>query len=105
MRPGLPLVFATILLCGKSVAGSAPLEIIDLFPGFLQCFDISPVHGEEMSSQFSQRLLQAYPEVYRRPTLFRTDPGTLKNYLDQVVVYLPAIKKISYPVPKRIPAG
>jgi hypothetical protein len=89
----LPLFSATLFFLSP-VANAGPLETIDLFPIFLRCCENLSLSKQERTESFSEDLIQAYPQIYRRPDVFMTDPKALGAYLDEVRPYLPAIKKI-----------
>jgi hypothetical protein len=93
LRCSLPVLFTAMLLLG-SFTGQARLKTIDLFPIFFRCFEAFPTNPSERARSFAESLVKPHPEIFRRPEVFKTDPVSLKEYLDQAAVYLSAIKRI-----------
>jgi Predicted Zn-dependent protease (DUF2268) len=77
-----------------SSGAASNLIVCDLMPEFLNFLRIAPEEKEDRARLFAQLVIQAHPEVYNRPQIFKTDPVTLEQYLGGLPAYLPAIKQI-----------
>ena len=88
------LFSAVVLVCSTVTAEAGLLKTFDLVPILFRCFDAFPTEKQQRVRLFAEGVIQSYPEIYRRPDVFKTDPLTLEKYLDQVTPYLPAIRKI-----------
>src|SRR5580693_3415036 len=86
------ICLATIFLCqGGKAAGN--LIVYDLIPDLLNFLRIAPEEKERRAKLFAQLMIRPHPEIYDRPQIFRTDIGTLEQYLDGLNAY-PAIEHI-----------
>ena len=70
------------------------LMVYDLIPDLYNFLRIAPEKRETRAELFAQLLLRPHPEIYGRPQIFKTDLGTLEQYLDGLNAYLPAIEEI-----------
>jgi hypothetical protein len=93
------LVF--ILLFGlaaidPSLAAPAAGNLIvhDLIPDLTSFLRVAPTEQESRAKLFKQMVIQPHPEVYDRPWIFKTDLGTLEQYLVELKEYLPGIEEI-----------
>jgi Predicted Zn-dependent protease (DUF2268) len=91
-RLSIVLILALIFTFRKVAAEGSLLKTVDLYPSFLRC--LQETDKQERAKLFYASVLQPYPEIYRRPETFKTDPPTVNKYLDEVRAYLPAIRKI-----------
>ena len=67
--------------------------VYDLIPDLLNFLRIAPEEKERRAKLFAQLMIRPHPEIYDRPQIFRTDIGTLEQYLDGLNAY-PAIEHI-----------
>ena len=79
---------------GLSARAADDLIVHDLIPDLVNFLQITPVQQVDRAKLFKKMVIQPYPEVYDRPQVFKTDPGTLEKYLTELGEYLPAIKNI-----------
>jgi predicted Zn-dependent protease DUF2268 len=91
-RLAIVLILTAAFIFGTVGADATILKTFDLCPSFLHCFQVTD--KQERARLFYESVIQSYPEIYRRPEIFKTDPATLNKYLDEVSAYLPAIRKI-----------
>ena len=70
------------------------LMVYDLIPDLYSFLRIAPEERETRAELFAKLLLRPHPEIYGRPQIFKTDLGTLEQYLDELNAYLPAIEQI-----------
>ncbi len=77
---------------GAQTAGD--LIVHDLIPDLINFLRIAPKEEVDRVKLFRQMVIQPHPEVYDRPQVFKTDPGTLEKYLTALDEYLPAIENI-----------
>src|ERR1700736_3083847 len=89
----LPL-FSAAFICFVSTGHARAFKTYDLCPNFFHCLEKSPPDNKEPLIMFAQEVIQPYPEIYHRPQIFNTDPAALGKYLDEVRLYLPAMRKI-----------
>jgi Predicted Zn-dependent protease (DUF2268) len=88
------------LICAASIYSCASAQsadhliVYDLIPDLLSFLRIAPKEKESRAKFFSQTMIQPHPEIYDRPQVFKTDLGTLEQYLDGLDAYLPAIQHI-----------
>jgi hypothetical protein len=87
------VLILTLTFASRKVAAEASiLETVDMYPNLFRC--LQETDKQERARLFYDSVLQPYPEIYRRPGTFKTDPATVNKYLDEVRAYLPAIRKI-----------
>jgi Predicted Zn-dependent protease (DUF2268) len=77
---------------GTEVAGS--LMVHDLVPDLFSFLRIAPEDKASRAKLFVQLIIRPHPEVYDRPQIFKTDIGTLEQYLTSLPAYLPAIEHL-----------
>ncbi len=70
------------------------LIVYDFIPGLFSYLRIAPKERESRATLFAQLMIRPHPEIYGRPQVFKTDIGTLEQYLDELNAYLPAIEHI-----------
>jgi hypothetical protein len=87
------ICLATIFLC-QSAKAAGNLIVYDLLPDLLHYLRIAPEEKESRAKLFAQLMIRPHPEIYDRPQIFKTDIGTLEQYLDGLNAYLPAIEHI-----------
>lgn len=79
---------------GLSSRAAGDLIVHDLIPDLINFLRIAPKQEVDRAKLFKQMVIQPHPEVYDRPQVFKTDPGTLEKYLTELDEYLPAIENI-----------
>jgi hypothetical protein len=77
---------------GTEVAGG--LMVHDLVPDLFSFLRIAPEDKASRAKLFEQLIIRPHPEVYDRPQIFKTDIGTLEQYLTSLPAYLPAIEHL-----------
>jgi hypothetical protein len=77
-----------------SAKAAGNLIVYDLIPDLYSFLRIAPQEKETRAELFAKLLLRPHPEIYGRPQIFKTDLGTLEQYLDGLNAYLPAIEQI-----------
>ena len=87
------ICLATIFLC-QSAKAAGNLIVYDLLPDLLNYLRIAPEEKESRAKLFAQLMIRPHPEIYDRPQIFKTDIGTLEEYLAGLNAYLPAIEHI-----------
>jgi Predicted Zn-dependent protease (DUF2268) len=70
------------------------LIVYDLIPDLYGFLRIAPEGRESRAKLFAQVIIRPHPEIYGRTQIFKTDIGTLEQYLDGLDTYLPAIEQI-----------
>jgi hypothetical protein len=93
----LLLVLITCLASGNpllSAQAAGDLGVHDLIPDLVNFLQIAPLKEVDRAKLFKQMVIRPHPEVYDRPQVFKTDPGTLQKYLAELGEYLPAIENI-----------
>jgi hypothetical protein len=93
LRPFFLIWMASICWC-TSAKSADDLTVYDLIPDLYRFLRIAPEEKESRARLFAQSIIQPHPEIYDRPQIFRTDLGTLEQYLGGLDAYLPAIKHI-----------
>jgi hypothetical protein len=93
-RLPLFLISTAAVICCTVTADASVLQTFDLSPAFFHYFESVLANKEQRAGLFADSIIRPYPEIYRRPEIFKTDPATLDKYLDEVRAYLPAIRKI-----------
>jgi hypothetical protein len=79
---------------GLNARAAGDLIVHDLIPDLINFLRIAPKEESDRAKLFKQMVIQPHPEVYDRPQVFKTDPGTLEKYLNELGEYLPAIENI-----------
>jgi len=79
---------------GSGAEAAGNLMIHDLIPDLFGFLRIAPEEKAARAKLFEQLIIHPHPEVYDRPQTFKTDIGTLEQYLDSLPSYLPAIEQI-----------
>jgi hypothetical protein len=87
------ICLASVFLC-QSAKAAGSLIVYDLIPDLLNYLRIAPEEKESRAKLFAQLMIRPHPEIYDRPQIFKTDIGTLEQYLDGLNAYLPAIEHI-----------
>lgn len=77
-----------------SAKAAANLIVYDLIPDLYKFLRIAPEEKASRAKIFSQLMIQPHPEIYGRPQIFKTDVGTLEQYLGELNTYLPAIEHL-----------
>ena len=77
-----------------SAGAAGDLNVRDLIPDLTNFLHIAPEEEPDRAQLFQQMVIQRHPEVYDRPQIFKTDPGTLEKYLAELDQYLPAMETI-----------
>ena len=77
-----------------SAKAAANLAVYDLIPDLYKFLRIAPEEKESRAKLFLQLMIRPHPEIYGRPQIFKTDIGTLEQYLDGLKAYLPAIEHL-----------
>jgi Predicted Zn-dependent protease (DUF2268) len=97
-KPRLLIRFLSIcaaFLCWSANAKPADnLVVYDLVPDLNSFLRAAPKEKESRAKFFAQTMIRPHPEIYDRPEVFKTDIGTLEQYLDGLDAYLPAIEHI-----------
>ena len=88
------LICLVFLSSGLSAQAAGDLIVCDLIPDLDNFLRNAPKERESRAKLFAQSIIQPHPEIYGRPQIFKTDPGTLEQYLDELDTYLPAIEHI-----------
>ena len=70
------------------------LIVYDLIPNLYGFLRIAPEGREGRAKLFAEVIIRPHPEIYGRTQIFKTDIGTLEQYLDGLDTYLPAIEQI-----------
>ena len=70
------------------------LIVYDLIPDLYGFLRIAPEGREGRAKLFAEVIIRPHPEIYGRTQIFKTDIGTLEQYLDALDTYLPAIEQI-----------
>jgi hypothetical protein len=70
------------------------LVVYDLIPDLYGFLRIAPEGKESRAKLFAEVIIRPHPEIYGRTQIFKTDIGTLEQYLDALDTYLPAIEQI-----------
>ena len=70
------------------------LIVYDLIPDLYGFLRIAPEGRESRAKLFAEVIIRPHPEIYGRTQIFKTDIGTLEQYLDALDTYLPAIEQI-----------
>jgi hypothetical protein len=77
---------------GVHAAGN--LMVYDLIPDLYDFWRDAPRDKESRAKLFARLIIQPHPEIYNRPQIFKTDTGTLEQYLGGLEAYLPAIEHL-----------
>jgi len=77
-----------------SAKAAGNLIVYDLIPDLNNFLRIAPQGREDRAKLFAQLIIRPHPEIYGRSQIFKTDIGTLEQYLDGLNAYLPAIEDI-----------
>ena len=97
-RKGSATLFFWIYLASLhpwlSAKATPNLIVYDLIPDLYQFLRIAPEEKESRAKLFLQLMIRPHPEIYGRPQIFKTDIGTLEQYLDGLNAYLPAIEHL-----------
>jgi predicted Zn-dependent protease DUF2268 len=91
--PFLLICLASIYPCLNAKAVDN-LVVYDLIPDLYGFFRIAPEGRESRAKLFAEVIIRPHPEIYGRTQIFKTDIGTLEQYLDALDTYLPAIEQI-----------
>jgi Predicted Zn-dependent protease (DUF2268) len=70
------------------------LIVHDLIPDLISFLRVAPEGEVNSAKLFKEMVIQPHPEVYDRPQVFKTDLGTLEQYLAELHEYLPGIEDI-----------
>ena len=70
------------------------LIVYDLIPDLYGYLRTAPEGRESRAKLFAEVIIRPHPEIYGRTQIFKTDIGTLEQYLDGLDTYLPAIEQI-----------
>jgi len=70
------------------------LIVYDLIPDLYGFLRTAPEGRESRAKLFAEVIIRPHPEIYGRTQIFKTDIGTLEQYLDALDTYLPAIEQI-----------
>jgi Predicted Zn-dependent protease (DUF2268) len=87
------ICLASIYSC-LSARAAGKLYVYDLIPDLYHFLKIAPEERASRAKLFTQLIIRPHPEIYGRPQIFKTDLGTLEQYLDALNAYLPAIEQI-----------
>jgi hypothetical protein len=88
------LIFLAFIYPCLSGNAAGNLIVYDLIPDLYNFLRIAPEERETRAKLFAQLMIRPHPEIYDRPEIFKTDLGTLEQYLDGLDAYIPAIKHI-----------
>lgn len=88
------LIFAASLCLCANAKSADNLIVYDLVPELNNFLREAPKEKESRAKLFAQTMIRPHPEIYDRPEVFKTDIGTLEQYLDGLGAYLPAIERI-----------
>jgi hypothetical protein len=77
-----------------SAKAAGKLIVYDLIPDLYNFLKIAPEERASRAKLFTQLIIRPHPEIYGRPQIFKTDVGTLEQYLDALNSYLPAIEHL-----------
>jgi hypothetical protein len=88
------LVWVTFLSSSPHAEAAGNLIVYDLIPDLYSFLQTAPATEESRAKLFAQQIIKPHPEIYDRPLIFKTDVGTLEQYLNELNTYLPAIKQI-----------
>jgi len=89
----LLIALASIYPC-LSAPAAGNIMVYDFIPDLLSFLQIAPEKKASRAKLFEQLMIRPHPEIYNRPQIFKTDIGTLEQYLAELNGYLPAIKHI-----------
>jgi predicted Zn-dependent protease DUF2268 len=89
----LSICAASICFCANAKSADN-LIVYDLVPDLYSFLRSAPKERESRAKLFVQTMIRPHPEIYDRPEVFKTDIGTLEQYLDGLEAYLPAIEHI-----------
>jgi hypothetical protein len=88
-------LICAVSICSCANAKSADnLIVYDLVPDLNSFLRAAPKEKESRAKFFALTMIRAHPEIYDRPEVFKTDVGTLEQYLAELNAYLPAIEQI-----------
>jgi hypothetical protein len=87
------ICLASIYPC-LSAKAAGNLIVYDLIPDLYYFLRNAPDERESRAKLFAQLMIRPHPEIYGRPQIFKTDIGTLEQYLDGLSAYLPAMEHI-----------
>src|SRR3984957_19094632 len=87
------ICLASIYSC-LSARAAGKLYVYDLIPDLYNFLKIAPEERASRAKLFTQLIIRPHPEIYGRPQIFKTDIGTLEQYLDELNTYLPAIEHL-----------
>ena len=88
------LVFLAWVDSGWAAEAAGNLMVHDLIPDLFSFLRIAPEEKAGRAKLFEQLIIHPHPEVYDRPQTFKTDIGTLEQYLASLPSYLPAIEQL-----------
>jgi len=93
------LIFILLICLGstypcRNARAAGDLVVDDLFPDLMNFLRIAPEEKASRAQLFKKMVIQPHPEVYDRPQIFKTDLGTLEQYLAELQEYLPRIEAI-----------
>ena len=88
------LICAASVCLGANAKSADNLIVCDLVPDLYSFLRVAPKEKESRAKLFAQTMIRPHPEIYNRPEVFKTDIGTLEQYLDGLNPYLPAIQHI-----------
>ena len=69
---------------GPGAEAARNLMVHDLIPDLFGFLRIAPEEKAARAKLFEQLIIHPHPEVYDRPQTFKTDIGTLEQYLDSL---------------------
>jgi hypothetical protein len=88
------LIYLAYIYPCLSANAAGGLIVCDLIPDLFNFLRIAPKEKEGRAKLFAQLMIRPHPEIYGRSQIFKTDIGTLEQYLDGLHSYLPAIEHI-----------
>ena len=88
------LILLTVISPVFNSSAASQLVVYDLIPELFDFLKVAPEENNSRARLFAQSIIQSHPELYDRPTIFKTDLETLEQYLGGLPAYLPAIKQI-----------
>ncbi len=88
------LICAAFIYSCANAKSAESLTVYDLVPELLSFLRSAPKERESSAELFARTIIRPHPEIYNRPQVFKTDIGTLEQYLDGLNAYLPAIEHL-----------
>jgi hypothetical protein len=88
------LICLAFLYSSLNAKAEGNVVVYDLIPDLYNFLRIAPEEKESRAKLFAQIMIRPHPEIYDRPQIFKTDTGTLEQYLDGLMPCLPAIEHI-----------